>query len=361
MLKFAFRVDASVHIGSGHVMRCLVLADELKKQGNHVVFYTRPQPGDLVELIKSRGYAVYSLIQPKSLKKPTSSSDYLAWLQVTQHADAENFLENCNDVDVVICDHYGIDIEWQTIVRQRKFCKIVVIDDLVRTHDADLIIDQTLNRNVLEYRSKNVKSKILAGTHFALLASKFASLRNSKVCPNKTLFGNPRLLITMGAIDEPNASLNVLNTLKACLKKLPLATVLLSDISPNYQSVKLFAEENKDWVTHIDYVDDMASLMICNDISIGAAGSTSWERACLGLPSILIPLADNQRDICENLTKSGAALSLELVDVPNYLSKLYCQLIINYASVRNACLSVCDGMGVERVVNEINKMMTQDD
>ena len=150
-MKVYFRVDASVHIGSGHCMRSLSLADELKKQGNDVIFVMRPQAGDLCDYARSRGFRVEQLPQLRERKIPKDKADYQAWLQVSVLEDAEDFLSVTKDADLVVIDHYGITAQWENLIRQRSQCKLIAIDDLVREHEVDLVIDQTVGREANEY------------------------------------------------------------------------------------------------------------------------------------------------------------------------------------------------------------------
>ena len=159
MLKVVIRADASSYIGSGHIMRCLVLADRLKLDGHEVTFATRPQNGDLVALIKRRGFSVYALQQPTDWVAPSTTADYAAWLQVSELEDARQFASASYKPDLVITDHYAIGAKWHEIVKKSYHCKIVAIDDLVRAHNAELIIDQTLLRESGEYSDLNPKTK----------------------------------------------------------------------------------------------------------------------------------------------------------------------------------------------------------
>lgn len=175
MVTIAFRVDASLSIGSGHVMRCLTLAEELKKYGNSVVFVMRPQPGDLCEYVLSRGFRVERLPQTKNCVIPKNTADYEAWLQVPLLEDAESFLSITADSNLVIIDHYGITAEWEALIKSRTSCKLVAIDDLVREHNADLIIDQTVGREACEYQKTSKDSHVLTGSKYALLKEEFSS------------------------------------------------------------------------------------------------------------------------------------------------------------------------------------------
>ncbi|GAA4364645.1 UDP-2,4-diacetamido-2,4,6-trideoxy-beta-L-altropyranose hydrolase [Kangiella marina] len=353
-MKVYFRVDASVHIGSGHVMRCLSLADALQKLGSDVVFVMRVQPGDLCDYTKKRGFKVEQLAQPDELINPESTTDYHAWLQVSETEDAEDFLAVAEDADLVVIDHYGINVHWETLVKSTTLCNLIAIDDLVRAHNSDMIIDQTLARKVSEYHVTSPGSHVLSGTKFALLKEQF-SLLHSVALAKEIDKQVHRLLLTMGGVDNPNATLQVLNALSQRETAIK-TTVLLSYNAPHFDSVASFCESNSDWLRHIPFCEDMATLMLEHTIAIGAPGSTSWERACLGLPSILIPLAENQLQICQNLVKEDAAMSLSLGEVPAQLNPKLDKLLHNFEAMRHNNLSLCDGKGCSRVVEKMRML-----
>ncbi|MGJ8645359.1 MAG: UDP-2,4-diacetamido-2,4,6-trideoxy-beta-L-altropyranose hydrolase [Marinomonas colpomeniae] len=353
MLKVVIRTDASLHIGSGHVMRCLVLADALKRAGHGVTFLTRPQKGDLIRLIKKRGFSVCELSQPLHWLEPKTTSDYAAWLQVEEWQDAQDCMSQLSHVDLVVVDHYGIGIKWHQIVKSQFHGKIMVIDDLVREHAADLIVDQTLLRNPNEYKPLNPTSQVLSGTDYAIIHPDFAKLHTGALVKSKDFEGRPRVLVSMGGVDAPNATWQVLKALKRDFREPPLVTVLLSARAPHYQTVKGVAEQEEDWVTHIDFVENMAEFIAQYDMAIGAPGSTSWERACLGIPSIIIALADNQLTICKKLSDVGAAISIDLDSIDKDLKSAYQQLLANYDQMKKTNLALCDGLGVDRIVENI--------
>lgn len=355
MLKIVIRADASSYIGSGHIMRCLVLADRLKLDGHEVTFATRPQNGDLVSLIKQRGFAVHELQQPTDWVIPSTTADYAAWLQVSEPEDAKECATAFYNPDLVITDHYAIGAKWHEVVKKAYHCKVIAIDDLVRAHNAELIIDQTLLREPSEYSVLNPRTKALTGTEYAIVNPLFSKRHKSQLMLNTKLVDKPRVLLSMGGIDAPNATEQVLAVLRQSISP-PETAVLLSPRAPHYNRIKEFAEENSAWVTHVDFVDDMAELMCRHDIAIGAPGSTSWERACVGLPSIVIALADNQQTICKNLEAVGAAISVELNAINKNLMIAYKQLIKNYSEMRAINLNLCDGKGVDRIMKQINKL-----
>ena len=358
-MNIVIRTDASVHIGSGHVMRCLVLAQGLTTQGHQVSFACRPQRGDLVAFIENKGFCVYKLAPPKTELIPTSNADYGAWLQVPWQQDADNLLTLVAAADLVIVDHYALNANWQQRIQQALHCKIMVIDDLVRSHHADLILDQTLLRRSDEYQSQSQpqpshdETKVLTGCEFALLNPQFSYYREQVLTDDK-LSDRPKLLLSMGGIDQPNATFLVLTALAAMsVLTRPLVTVLLGPRAPHYQQVKAFCLQHGDWITQLDFVDNMAELMVQHQVAIGAPGTTSWERACLGLPSIIIPLAENQQTISRNLVAVDAAYKVELDDIAQQLMLSYQRLLQNWSVLRLNNLKLCDGLGVNRVLQAI--------
>ncbi|CAH1535376.1 Pseudaminic acid cytidylyltransferase [Vibrio owensii] len=131
-------------------------------------------------------------------------------------------------------------------------------------------------------------------------------------------------------------------------------TVLLSPKAPHYLAVKQYAEGYPDIITHIDFVEDMAGLMLAHTITIGATGTTSWERACLGLPSIIVPLAENQQTISHNLHEAKVTIPIEVEDIAAQLDVGLESIITNYDGFRENAFSICDGYGAKRVAGVIS-------
>jgi len=142
-MKVLFRVDSSVYIGTGHVVRCIVLANALKQQGHCISFAWRGQRGDLICFIRDKGYKVHELAIPVRWQVPLNNADYTAWLQIPWQQDADSLIQKVDTVDVLIVDHYGLNADWERYIKNALNCKIIAIDDLVRDHEADMIIDQT--------------------------------------------------------------------------------------------------------------------------------------------------------------------------------------------------------------------------
>jgi len=354
-MKVYFRVDASTHIGSGHVMRCLSLANQLQKFGYEIFFVLRPQNGDLSTFIAELGYKVIKLNRLNTFTNPRSTDDYKSWLQVTEIQDAKEFLSIALDAKIVVVDHYGINLAWEEFVKSSINCKLVVIDDLVRQHNADLIIDQTYGADPNEYLSHSTAKYVLTGSEYALLNNQFSDF-HKLAFKEREANNSHKLLISMGGVDMPNATLKVLEALLIREAKFE-TTVLLSERAPKFNLVSSFCKRNEDWVKHISFSNNMAQLMLNHTIAIGAPGSTSWERACMGLPSIIIPLAKNQLKICRTLVNAGCAISLCKEEIANTLNCKLDELLSNYEKMTNNSLKICDGMGVKRVVNKMNELV----
>jgi RimJ/RimL family protein N-acetyltransferase len=163
----------------------------------------------------------------------------------------------------------------------------------------------------------------------------------------------------MGGIDKDNVTLQILKVLQLQLHDKVRVTVLLGSKSPNYEKVKDFCGLNIDWIEHIDFADDMAEIMLPHSLAIGAPGTTSWERACLGIPSIIIPLAVNQRTIANNLVIAKASILVEKENISAKLVSSYESLIKNWVEYRDANLKLCDGLGVRRVVRYVDNLFSE--
>lgn len=369
-MKVAFRADASLQIGTGHIMRCLTLADALAARGAECVFICRAHAGNLLDLIRSKGHTAHVLpTQPASvgasLLAINTAGDATAlahshWLNATQGEDAEP----CTTIlaqlqpDWLIVDHYALDARWEQALKP-YYRKLLVIDDLAdRAHACDLLLDQTSGRQVEDYRSRvPAGCQLLCGSQYALLRPEFAALRPySLQRRSEPLLGH--LLITMGGVDKDNATGQVLAALRQ--SSLPddcRITVVMGCTAPWLAEVERQAQDMP-WPTHVRVgVSDMAQLMADSDVAIGAAGSTSWERCCLGVPSLLLCLAPNQRLALQALVDHGAARLISLGELDSHLSPLISEFSSPHVrrAASAAAAALVDGKGCERVINIMRK------
>ena len=319
MKNFAFRADASLLMGSGHVMRCLTLADALTTQGAQCHFISREHPGHLLGLIRQRGFAVTALpavIPPLTANTQNGSERptepvHAPWLGCDWQTDADQTRAILAKLqpDWLVVDHYALDQRWETALRP-NFQQLMVIDDLAdRPHQCDLLLDQNLGRQPEEYANLvPAHCKLLTGPQYALLRPEFATLRAHSLQRRQQPVLK-QVLITMGGVDQSNATGLVLQALKDCtLHQDCRISVVMGLQAPWVQQVRAQARDMP-WVTEVLVnISDMAQCMADSDLAIGAAGSTSWERCCLGLPTLMVVLADNQRLGAQALQEAQAAL-----------------------------------------------------
>lgn len=356
----AIRVDASIVMGTGHVMRCLTLADSLRIRGIRCHFICCAHPGNMIAAIRQKGFEVTELpldfvrFQP-SPKLFTSLLAYADWLGSDWRSDAERTLSVVRAIkpDMLVVDHYAIDIKWEEVLRP-YVRRIMVIDDLAdRKHECDVLLDQNLGRSVGDYASK-VPSycTVLAGPSYALLRPEFAELRDYSLTRRQHPLVK-KLLITMGGVDGFNATSLVLKALKhSSLSEDCCITVVIGPRAPWQQQVRELAASMQ-WSTEVRVgVGNMAQLMAESDLAIGAAGSTSWERCCLGLPALLVVLAENQWFGAEALNRHEAVFLIgETDDIERQLPRaieIVAQSEI-LARMSGAASKITDGRGVEKL------------
>lgn len=364
--RIVFRADASVQIGTGHVMRCLTLADALRARGADCQFICREHPGNLIDLIRSKGYTTQALLGEEHVATPLSMSNdkpgvaHASWLGVSQSQDASACAAILGDrrINWLVVDHYALDARWECALKP-YFDKLLVIDDLAdRSHCCDLLVDQTFGRNVSDYQSLvSATCTLLCGSQYALLKPEFAALRAYSLERRRDGCVQ-HLLITMGGVDKDNVTGRVLHALKA--SELPAdcrITVVMGVTAPWLADVRL-AAETMPWPTTVKVgIGNMAQLMADSDLAIGAAGATSWERCCLGLPTVLIVLAVNQSEVGRGLEQAGAARVLSdtheiAADLPQQLNDLLGSSEQRAAMSRSA-ISIVDGSGVTSVLREL--------
>lgn len=362
-MKVAFRTDASLDIGIGHVMRCLTLAEALRARGANCHFICREHPGHLLDHIRKRGFAVSGLPSCKpdghSLDEPGESQPAHAhWLGCNWMTDARQTGETLANwkPDWLVVDHYALDSRWENALRLH--CgKLLVIDDLAdRPHACDLLLDQNLGRAGADYADRVPEHcTVLVGPRFALLRPEFAVLREYSLRRRESP-ALKHLLITMGGVDQPNATGQVLEALETC--PLPAnckITVVMGGKAPWLEQVREIASAMP-WLTEVRVdIGDMAQVMADTDLAIGAAGSTSWERCCLGLPTLLVVLADNQKSAAFHMRQTGISQTLLLDETLKPRLHEYISLADDQAgwlvAMSNKSAAVTDGNGSELVIN----------
>jgi len=362
-MNIVFRVDASLDIGSGHVMRCLTLAKYLSELGAKISFIIREHPGNLLELIRARGFNPVALPLPDAesrefLSEGGCALNHDSWLGTDWQSDAEQSRAAISDekVDWLIVDHYALDARWESAMR--PFCeKIMVIDDLAdRDHDCDLLLDQNLIAE-MDYRYDIRVSPDcvrLLGPGYALLQSKYAELHPRT--PPRT--GSvQRILAYFGGADKHNLTGRTIRAF--CTLDRPDITldVVINPASPNAADVRELTKNRSNIILH-ETLPSLAPLMLKADLAIGAGGATSWERCCLGLPSLIITIAENQKPIAAELDRQRLARWLGHHDTVNEFSlttALKDTLVAEgMADWSNRCRNAVDAKGAERVASIVS-------
>ncbi len=333
-MKVVFRVDSSTKIGAGHVMRCLTLADELKRQKHQVIFTCREFDGSLISHIQ-KNYLVCILPSNKKKHLYSNHSDCLVELQ---RVDAEQTIKKMpKNTDMLIVDSYSLGKEWHK--QLRPFTNtIVVIDDLAdKSFDCDILLNQNLGSDKEMYQNKVPKKcKLILGSEYALIRPEFLKYRSKSLFKRKSTREVKNILVSMGGSDNENITYKILQKLDGNFN----IVVVLGAISVHKEMIEKYAVGKT--IKVVFDVDNMAQLMFDADLSIGAGGATSWERCCLGLPTLMYITADNQKNVAKNLNKSGAVkivrnLKSDLTEISSNFN-----LWINMS---NQAAKVCDGMG----------------
>jgi UDP-2,4-diacetamido-2,4,6-trideoxy-beta-L-altropyranose hydrolase len=323
-VKVAIRADASTRIGTGHVMRCITLAEELRRRGADVLFICRKHPVNLCRLINAKGFRVVCLatrdvVVSETLAAPLDHMVYSAddrppgydhRLGLEWRRDATQTAETIDDiggVDWIVVDHYGLDARWESRIREAA-SRVMVIDDLAaRPHDCDLLLDQ----NFVDHYETRYESlvpegaRLLLGARYALLRREFlAALDRPKRLWNR---GPLRLFVFFGGTDPTNETSKALRALDRVSHEV-CGDVVVGAGNPQRDELASWCGSRS-----LDFhcqTENMAELMSSADVALCAGGSTTWERCILGLPAIVVAVAENQVSVTRAVSVAGAQIDL---------------------------------------------------
>lgn len=349
----AIRVDASTQIGTGHVMRCLTLADELKKRRAKVSFICRKHQGHMCSFIEGKGYPVFQLPwqeRTKDFDAPPGLPTHDEGLGTSWEEDAAQTMhvlrKETGVVDWLIADHYAIDQRWETRVRTLA-AKVMVIDDLAnRHHECELLLDQNF------YRDMNTRylDKIPQNCH-SLLGPRYALLREEFLQAARNLRERDghvhRILFFFGGSDPTNETVKALDALRLFNRRDVAVDVIIGETNQFKDIIQAECTALSNVSCHIQ-VDNMAELMSRADLALGAGGSATWERCFLGLPTITIMVADNQLETTLALAQAGAikCLGTSLEVSAQTLASAISEFVDNACAMKTMskkCLSVMGG------------------
>lgn len=351
-MKIAVRVDASSAIGTGHFMRCLALANTLKQQHAQVRFISRHLPDHLRSMLEAMGHE-FSLLDSAQGDESLDELAHAHWLGVSQLQDAAESIQALSDItwDWLIVDHYALDSRWETMLRKAAR-RILVIDDLAdRQHDCDLLLDQNLYADMeARYIGKVLpRSQLLLGPRYALLRDEFRQL-HEQIKPR--IGPVQRILVFFGGIDSDNYTRHAIEALSRIEIAGLLVDVVIGVQHPYGEQIKAACAQHG-FTCHVQ-TDKMAELMVTADMAIGAGGSATWERCCLGLPALAICTAENQRRQLADAARKGLLYSPEIMDSLDGTLQRHARALMENNSLRELIslnsLQMVNGRGVLQVV-----------
>lgn len=310
-MKVVVRSDASVQLGAGHIMRCLALAGELRSEGARVSFICRELPGDLCGLVEKKGYPVRRLPESGRLPEGKPDQDDYSRGDLSPAEDAVRtiaVLEKDGGADWLVVDHYSLDSRWES--QMRPLVKnIMVIDDLAdRPHDCDLLLDQNLCKD-METRYQGLvpaHCRKLLGPGHALLRPEFRAAR--KILRERD--GRVRrILVFFGGSDPADQTSKALEAIRRLNRPDISVDVVVGDSNPARDRVREKCSRLPNTAYHCQ-VENMAGLMAAADLAIGAGGTAAWERCFLGLPAVVLVVAQNQDQAAAAVAAAGAVRNL---------------------------------------------------
>jgi UDP-2,4-diacetamido-2,4,6-trideoxy-beta-L-altropyranose hydrolase len=338
-MNLILRADASVAIGTGHVMRCLALAQAWQDAGGHAVFAVAETTPAINERLRREGYETVGLAVAPGTHEDSDQTARLAADRLAKW---------------VVVDGYRFGADFQRALVASGL-KVLFIDDNAncKYYAADLLLNQNVYAEAADYRNRAPATKLLMGLRYALLRREFTQLRSwERQIP--TIARN--LLVTMGGSDPTNLTPRVLQALEQIDIEHMNVRIAIGGSNPHRASLEKSASQISGCVELLNDVQNMAELIASADVGVAAAGTVSWEICALGLPSLLVPVADNQMRAAEELGRLGAALILRptfgLTEIASTLRELM-QSASSREKISARARALLDLDGPGRVVAEI--------
>jgi UDP-2,4-diacetamido-2,4,6-trideoxy-beta-L-altropyranose hydrolase len=353
-MMVGIRVDASAVMGTGHVRRCLSLARALASLGADIRFLTRDLGVDSSAMIKEQGFDDMTLLSaPDGSEINDQAIPHAAWGQVSVEQDSEETIAALTGFapDWVVVDSYSFDGRWHDAVREALAARIAQIDDMAdRTIAPDLLIDHNYaGDHAAKYAGKlSREAKLLGGPRFALLGPRFADAQRYEFSERVRSVG-----IFMGGVDGGGFSAIVL----AALRDVGFdgsVEIVATSANPHLASLRETIAADPHATLSLD-LPDLAEFFARHDIQVGAGGGASWERCCIGVPTLLVIVAENQRAVAPQLAAEGI---VALADQPDRatITAALADLLENPDKRRELALrsrELVDGRGATRVAEEM--------
>jgi len=353
-MRVAIRTDASLKIGSGHVMRCLTLAKQLNAAGADIQFICRDHAGHNYNEIVLAGFEL-TVLRAEADGRTVEGDEYAHWLGVSPKEDAKQTIGELNkkpNVDWMIVDHYALDRQWEKAIRS-SVENIMVIDDLAnREHDCDLLLDQNLYEKLNSRYDKLVPQHCIKklGPEHALLRDEFFDERKKLTQSDGVI---RKIFIFYGGSDNSGETLKALKAILSLITDSIKVDIVVGSSNKDRDEIKTICSNYENLMFHSN-ISNMAELMASADLALGAGGTTTGERYCLGLPTIVTAVAANQVEAAEFAYKSGLNYYIGKSDdvTPEIIGSCINRLADDSKALRKVSqklLDLYDGRGVDIV------------
>jgi len=335
------RADASVQIGTGHVMRCLALAHAWQERSGQAIFVMADTSSALENRLIMEGMRVVHLSGVAG-----GLEDATLTIDIAQKFNAQ----------WVVVDGYHFGKDYQKLIKDAKL-NLLFIDDYGHAdyYYADLVLNQNISADIDLYPSREIYTKLLLGTEYVLLRREFWLWRNWQ---RETQSVANKILVTLGGSDPDNVTLKAIQSLQLLSMDGLEVIVIIGGSNPHHQILQQEISTSKLIIILRQNVNNMPELIAWADISIAAGGSTNWELAFMGLPSIVITLAENQHAIVEHLGKVKMAVNLgrhekiSTEDLAVSISKLLRSNDLRKEMSQKG-QTLIDGFGSDRVISKM--------
>lgn len=304
-MRVAIRCDASTKIGTGHLRRCLSLADALTALGAEPCFVLRRHDPVAERIMAPRRYPAIWLSPPSGGPMPTAdASAHADWAGVTEANDVSETIAALRAwaPEMIIVDHYAFGACWHMPIRNALHCIVIAVDDLGdRAIGADILLDANAAADhAVKYAGRLPGgTRTLFGPRFAALAPAYRSA--PRYAFNATVHS---IGIFMGGMDENDASGAALRTLRGDIGFAGAIEIVTTATAPHANALARACATDGNAVLSVD-LPDLSAFYARHDIQIGAGGTSSYERACIGVPTIAVVLAENQMTVVPVLDRLG--------------------------------------------------------
>lgn len=335
------RADASVQMGTGHVMRCLALAQAWQEAGGTVWMAIAQIPPALAERLQAEG------IQLIGLDAQPGSRDDARQTAALAHTLGDPW---------VVVDGYQFDGSYQQQLKADAL-RLLFFDDFghAGVYCADLVLNQNAYAHEGYYPQRSPETALLLGADYALLRREFRQWQGkARTIPPVA----QKLLITLGGADPDNVTQRVIEALAEVSVYGFEAVVVVGGSNPHRGSIEAAIARSPHAIQLKQNVTTMPELMAWADVAIAAGGSTAWELAFMGLPSVTITLADNQQAVVKALHDNGLAITLgwHTEVTQTAIAQVLTPLLhdaAQRATMSNRGRSLVDGNGVTRVIQHL--------